>query len=91
MQRHRRVAADHLIDVVAFFPWWVGVVLAIISYLLFSHWAQQPVTATVQTGQVAIMVKQQILQTASGVLRYVVPGLCLFAAALSWSKRRGKR
>jgi len=44
MSRRRSSTADDITDLVAWLPWWVGVILALVSYLLFSHWAAQPVT-----------------------------------------------
>lgn len=41
MSRRRSSTADDITDLVALLPWWVGVILALVSYLLFSHWAAQ--------------------------------------------------
>ena len=41
-------------DLVAMLPWWVGVVLALVSYLLLHGVASQQVVATTQPSQVGL-------------------------------------
>ncbi|GAB4175535.1 MAG: hypothetical protein Fur0039_18070 [Rhodocyclaceae bacterium] len=72
-------------------PWWVGVVLAIASYLLLHHWAAQPVTATAQSGQVGTMVTQTLWPTLAGVGQYVLPLICLAGAGVSAWRRNERR
>jgi restriction system protein len=45
-------------DIVAMLPWWVGVMLALVSYVLLHSVASQQVVATAQPGQVGAMVTQ---------------------------------
>ena len=91
MSRRRAATADDITDLVALLPWWVGVILALVSYLLFSHWAAQPVTGSAEAGQVSTLAISQIKQTASSVLRYLMPLFCLMGAALSWARRNKKK
>ena len=45
-------------DIVAMLPWWVGVMLALVSYVLLHSVASQQGVATAQPGQVGAMVTQ---------------------------------
>ena len=57
-------------DLVAMLPWWVGVVLALVSYLLLHSAASQQVVATAQPGQVGAMVTQTLWKTLASVGQY---------------------
>ena len=45
-RRGKTSPAEDLIDIVAMLPWWVGVMLALLSYLLLHSVAIQQVVAT---------------------------------------------
>jgi positive regulator of sigma E activity len=44
-----------------------------------------------EAGQVSTLAISQIKQTASSVLRYLMPLFCLMGAALSWVRRNKKK
>jgi len=87
MPRRRSSTADDFTEIIAKLPWWACIALAVVSYLLLSHWAAQPVTGSAEPGQLGALVISQIKQAMSSALRYLVPLFCLVAAALSWAKR----
>ena len=62
--------ADQLLDIVAKLPWWAGVLLALVSYLLLHRAAAQLVTATMQPGQVGAMVAQTFWKALAGIGQY---------------------
>ncbi|MBS1178860.1 MAG: restriction endonuclease, partial [Proteobacteria bacterium] len=78
-------------DLVAMLPWWVGVVLALASYLLLHSVASQQVVATTQPGQVGAMVTQTLWKTLAGVGQYILPILCLAGAGMSAWRRRARQ
>lgn len=51
-RRKKTSAAEDLMDLVALLPWWAGVLLALVSYLLLHSIASQQVSATAQAGAV---------------------------------------
>jgi restriction system protein len=69
-------------------PWWVGVMLALVSYLLLHSVASQQMVATAQPGQVGAMVTQTLWKTLAGVGQYILPILCLGSAGMSAWRRR---
>ncbi len=77
-------------ELVALMPWWAGVALAVIGYLVLHHLAAQPLTA-VAPGQMGSLMPQTMLKAAAGVGQYVVPlifALGAFASALRRRKRK---
>ena len=75
-------------DLVAMLPWWLGVMLALVSYLLLHSVASHQVVATAQPGQVGAMVTQTLWKTLAGVGQYILPILCLGGAGMSAWRRR---
>ena len=78
-------------DLVAMLPWWVGVVLALVSYLLLHSVASQQVVATAQPGQVGAMVTQTLWKTLASVGQYILPMLSLGGAGMSAWRRRARQ
>lgn len=74
MTRKRSSTARDLLDILQSLPWWVGLLLALLSYLGLSVLAAQPVASGSRPNLVAIF---------AGALRFPLPLLCLLAAALS--------
>ena len=90
MARQKTSPLEDFVDVVAMLPWWGGVILAAASYFFLHSYAGSPVTATMQPGQAGQMVGQQLFRALALFGQYLVPFLCLVAAAISAS-RRAKR
>ncbi len=78
-------------DIVAMLPWWAGVVLALVSYLLLHSVASQQGVVVAQPGQVAAMVTQTLWKTLAGVGQYILPILCLGGAGMSAWRRRASQ
>lgn len=91
MPRRRSSTADDFTEIIAKLPWWACIGIALGTYLLFSHWAAQPVTGSAEPGQLGALVVSQLKQSVSSVLRYLVPLFCLVAAVVSWAKRNKPR
>ena len=76
-------------DIVAMLPWWAGVGLAVLSYLLFASLAARGVPAMTPT-QMGAAVAGTLISTVSQLLKYFVPLLCLAGAGMS-AYRRAER
>lgn len=74
-------------DAVALLPWWVGVALAVVSYLVFHTIAARPLPP-IDPKQVAAAIPGMYLRAISQALQYVLPVLCVFGAAASFLRRR---
>jgi restriction system protein len=88
MARRRKTSlAEDLTDLVALLPWWAGVLLALVIYLLLHRVAAQPL-APMSGG----LPTQAIWQGLATVGQFVLPIICLLGAALSaWRRRERKR
>lgn len=91
MTRKRRTSpAEDLISLVAMLPWWAGVAMAALSYVLLHRIAAQPVTAT-QPAQLSEMMAQSAWRTAALFGQYLMPIICLAGAGVSAWKRHQRR
>lgn len=87
-RRKKSSPAEDLIELVAKLPWWAGVALALLSYLLLHRVAAQPLAAPAQPGQVSTMVTQGLWKGMAGVGQYILPIICLAAAGVSaWQRK----
>lgn len=90
MSRRRKTGpVEDLMDAAALFPWWVGAALAVLLYGVL-HWvAEQPLPphrADVDPSDIAMAAMTQGLANAG---QYLLPLVCLLAAAVSvWRRRR---
>ena len=75
-------------ELVAMLPWWAGVALALLSYLLLHPVAAQPLTAPVQPGQVSAMATQGLWKALASAGQYILPVICLAAAGMSAWRRK---
>ncbi|MDP4077523.1 restriction endonuclease [Acidovorax sp. A1169] len=91
--RHKKTSPlEDMMDLVALLPWWAGLGLAVVFYLVLSPLAasfSQP--APVKPGQIGAMVQGALLGGLAMVGQYVVPMVCLAGAALSGWRRRQRR
>jgi restriction system protein len=85
-RRNKRSPLEDLMDLVAMLPWWAGVGLALVSYLLLRGVASQPVAAA-QPGQVGAM----LIQTFASVGQNVLPIVCLAGAGISAWRRKERK
>lgn len=91
MARKKPGAAEDLFEIVAIFPWWVGVVLALVAYVFLHGVASSPVTAPLQPGQMGQFVGQQLYKTFALFGQYLLPLICLAGAAASAVGRARRR
>jgi restriction system protein len=87
--RRRTSTFEAIIDVVALFPWWVGVTLALALYAGLHHVATQPIPATpMDVKAIGAFAGQRLWQTLALFGQYVLPVACLIGAGLSAYGRR---
>ena len=90
-RRGKTSPLEDVFELVAMFPWWVGVVVAIGLYIGFHGYASQAaivVTAASQAGASAV---QTIFRTMASIFQYILPAVCLAAAAASaWKASQRK-
>lgn len=79
---------EDLIDLISRTPWWVGLIAALVSYLVL-HWLAAPVP--VQQANLHNMggfAARTIIRAFANIAQYLVPLLCIASAALSVWRRR---
>ncbi len=86
MARKRTSPAEDIVDLVALLPWWGGVALALVSYLLLHHFATAP-QGPLQPGQMGGFVQRSLLVAFASAGQVIAPILCLIAALVSFVRR----
>ncbi|TDP63244.1 restriction endonuclease [Roseateles toxinivorans] len=87
-RRKRTSAGDDVMALVALLPWWAGVGMAVLSYLLLHALAQPDPPVPLQPGQVGAFALRTMFKSVALVGQYVLPVLCLVGALVSFLKRR---
>ena len=89
MPRRRKSSFfDDLVDLVALMPWWVGVALAPVGYLLLHSVAVSP-PAPLAPGAIGpSLIWGTWLKALAMAGQYIVPMVCLLGALLSFLRRR---
>src|SRR6188472_3385264 len=90
-RRKKTSPAEDIMDLVAMLPWWAGVTLGVISYMLLHGVASQAVVPTAQPGQMSAMVTQTLWKTLASIGQYVLPALCLAGAGMSAWRRKERK
>lgn len=83
MVRRRTTTANDFIVVVARFPWWIGIVAALASFLILNYVANLNVAAPRDIASLGTNTAQQIVKTIAWFGQYILPLLFLIGAVLS--------
>lgn len=75
-------------DLVALLPWWGGVAIAVIGYLVLHRMAIPVQAGSVQPGQVSKLMTASIITGLATVGQYLVPLIGLAGAAMSFTRRK---
>jgi len=89
LRKKKSNPAEDLLELVSMFPWWVGVVLAVVAYFVL-HRLAAPAPAAVtafQPSQMADLVTRSIWTALATVGQYLIPLICLGGAGVSAWKR----
>ena len=89
-RRSKGGLAEDVFSLAAALPWWVGVVLAIVTYTVLHHFAVGEVATKVAPGQMGQMVVGQLIKALATWGQYLVP-LLLLAGAVASAVGRRKR
>ncbi len=90
-RRGKSSPAEDLFEIVAMLPWWVGVLLAAVSYVILHGIAGQQVAVTGTPGQVGAVVAATLWKTLASFGQYLLPIICLAAAVGSALSRRKRQ
>lgn len=86
-RRPKTAPLEDVVHLVAFLPWWACLGVALLSYLLL-HSLAQPVMTSFQPDQMSQLIFRSWFKGLAMAGQYIVPILCLAAAAVSVARRR---
>lgn len=94
MARKKASTARDIVEIIATFPWWVGIALAAVAYIGL-HWVASWQIAPPRSGQgMGGFAGAQLIHVLATFGQYVLPGLFLVGSALSatanWNRRSGE-
>lgn len=89
MARKRKTSPlEDMLDLVSMLPWWAGVAIAVIGYVVLHRMAiPVPVTA-VQPGQLSGIVAQSVMIGLATAGQYIVPLVGFVGAGISFMRRK---
>ena len=88
MAKKKTSGAEDLLDVASMLPWWAGIALAIVSYVILHRLsAPVPVTPT-QVNQVGDLIVRSLTATMASIGQYLLPLIFLAGAGVSFWRRR---
>ena len=90
-RRKKTSPAEDVMDLVSLLPWWAGVALAVLFYVVLHRAATQQMIVSVAPGQIGDMVTQTVWRSLAGVGQYALPLLCLAGAGMSAWRRRERQ
>ena len=88
MARKKQSTAEDMIDLVALLPWWVGVILAIVSYFILHDIATQVVVIKSGSPNFTDQLGSQLHKTLAYIGQYAIPFICCFGAIGSLLRRK---
>lgn len=75
--------AGDLFDLAAMLPWWAGVVMAIMAYVVLHRFAVAEIATNVPLAEMGHVVVRKMIQSVAVFAQYLVPLLFLAGAAVS--------
>jgi len=75
------------VDLIALLPWWTGVALALIGYLVLHRLAGLP-QGTMQAGHSGEFIQLGLMTAFAFTGQFVVPFICPLGALVSFMRRR---
>ena len=89
MARKRKTSGlEDILDVVSLLPWWAGVAIAVVGYVVLHRLAVPVQMTAVQPGQLSQLVTQSLVTVLASVGQYIFPLIGLVGAAMSFFRRR---
>lgn len=89
-RRRKQSALGDVMDLVALLPWWAGLALALVSYLIL-HALSTPSKATLQAGQMGDFVARSMISAFAFAGQFLVPFVCVLGAGLSAIHRHKRK
>ena len=89
MARNKKTSPlEDMLDLVSLMPWWAGVAIAAIGYVVLHRMAAPDQVTAVQPGQVSHLITQTVISGLATAGQYIVPLVGLVGAAMSFFRRK---
>lgn len=88
MARKKQSPAEDMIDIVALLPWWVGVILAVVSYFILHDIATQAVVIKSGSPSFSDQLGSQLYKTLAYIGQYILPLIFSLGSIGSLLRRR---
>ena len=89
MARKRKTSTvEDMLDVVSLLPWWAGVAIAVVGYVVLHRMAAPVQVMAVQPGQVSHLVTQTVISGLATAGQYILPLVGLVGAVMSFVRRK---
>ena len=82
-RRERKGAADDLLAIAARLPWWVSLVLGMVTYLILHSIAVQDVGTATSTKDIGAVAAKGLYRTLAGIGQYILPLILVVGAVVS--------
>ncbi|MCS4294947.1 restriction system protein [Comamonas sp. BIGb0152] len=93
-RRKKSSGFEDMLDLLAMLPWWLCVALAAASYFFLHSWAVVPQAADIAGrpgDMMAAVVQKGLIYGLASIGQYLLPFMCLVAAAMSaWRRKQRK-
>jgi restriction system protein len=90
--RKKNSSLDDVLELFSLLPWWVGVLVAVVSYLLLSYLAQHSsmpaMTSSAGATSAGNSISRSVISGFASVGQFVVPFIALVGSALSFLRRK---
>lgn len=83
MARRKQGTFEDLIDVAAMLPWWVGVLLALVAYIVLHHYANIEIVQPASVAQLGANVSSQLGRMLATFGQYLIPLAFVIGAGIS--------
>ena len=87
-RKRKKSPLEDMLDLVSLLPWWAGVAIAAIGYVVLHRMAVPVQVAAVQPGQVGSLITQTVFTGFASIGQYLIPLIGLAGAAMSFFRRK---
>lgn len=91
MGRKKAGLFSDLVGIAAVMPWWGGVALAVIAYLVIHPFAEMDVGTATRVGDMGVVATKQIYKTLAMIGQYLLPAAFLVGALISVIGRQKRK
>lgn len=87
-RRDRRGGVDELLAIASKLPWWVSLLIALVSFLILNAIASQEIDTTPVDGNIGAVAAKGLYSTLASIGQYIVPLIFVFGAVVSGIAQR---